>query len=184
VTYREDVTDVDEQGRPEPPLDGDEAATLLGFLNFQRATLEWKCTGVPDAAMHVTTAASAMTLGGLLQHLAFVEDHWTAVLSDGAALPPWDTVDWEADHDWEWHSAQGQSAEQLLAFWRTSVVRSQALVEAALTQSGLGQLAERAASDGRVPNLRWILVHLIEEYARHNGHADLLREAIDGATGE
>lgn len=178
------MTDVDAQGRLEPPFDGDEAATLLGFLNFQRATLEWKCAGVDTAGMHATTAASAMTLGGLLQHVAFVEDYWTEVLCDGPALPPWDTVDWEADHDWEWHSAAGRSPEELLAVWHTSVTRSQALIDAALADGGLGQMSKRATSDGRLPNLRWILVHLIEEYARHNGHADLLREAIDGETGE
>jgi uncharacterized damage-inducible protein DinB len=178
------MTDIDEQGRPEPPLAGDEAETLLGFLNFQRATLEWKCSGVDATGMHITTAASTMTLGGLLQHLAFVEDHWTAVLSDGPALPPWDTVDWEADHDWEWHSAAGRSPEELLGFWRTSVGRSKLLIDAALADGGPGRLAKRATGDGRLPNLRWILVHLIEEYARHNGHADLLREAIDGETGE
>jgi uncharacterized damage-inducible protein DinB len=179
------MTVLDEQGRPEPPIDGDEAATLLGFLNFQRATFEWKCTGVDAAGMEATTGVSTMTLGGLLRHVAFVEDHWTAVmLHDLPAPPPWDTVDWEADHDWEWHTAAGRQPDELLGFWRTSVARSQALIDDALAAGGLGMVAKRSWADGRAPNLRWILVHLIEEYARHNGHADLLREAVDGSTGE
>jgi hypothetical protein len=74
--------------------------------------------------------------------------------------------------------------EQLFTLWEDSVARSRALVEEALTNSGLDQLATKSWSDGSRPSLRWILCHMIEEYARHNGHADLLREAVDGETGE
>ena len=68
------MTDVDEQGRPEPPLAGDETATLLGFLDYQRATLAWKCAGLDAAGLGATVGASSMTLGGMLKHLAYVED--------------------------------------------------------------------------------------------------------------
>src|SRR6266496_4139366 len=70
------MTDLDEQGRPEPPLAADETATLLGFLEYQRATLAWKCGGLDTAGLRATVAASSMTLGGLLKHLAYVEDLW------------------------------------------------------------------------------------------------------------
>src|SRR4051812_42443013 len=100
------MTDVDAQGRAEPPLAEGETATLLGFLDFQRATLGWKTAGLDAAGLAATTAASTMTLGGLLKHLACVEEHWFHnVLRDGAANSPWDAVDWQADRDWEWHSA-------------------------------------------------------------------------------
>ncbi|RKR90301.1 uncharacterized protein DUF664 [Micromonospora pisi] len=176
---------LDEHGRPEPPLTGDETATLLGFLEFQRATLAWKCAGLDAAGLSVRVAASSMTLGGMLKHLAFVEDHWCSrALHGRERQPPWDTVDWEADPDWDWRSADGDSPEQLHALWGDAVARSRSLVAEALAAGGLDQVARRTWSDGRAPNLRWILCHLIEEYARHNGHADLLRESVDGSIGE
>ena len=70
------VTDLDEQGRPEPPIAGDESATLLGYLDFQRATMAWKCSGVDEAGLRVTIGPSSMTLGGMLKHMAYVEDLW------------------------------------------------------------------------------------------------------------
>ena len=179
------MTDIDEHGRPEPPLAGDEAATLLGFLDFQRATLAWKCEGLDQAGLRATTAASSITLGGLLKHLALVEDHWfSRSLHGRPAGPPWNAVDWDSDSDWEWHSAAEDPPEQLWQMWRDAVARSRAAVDEALARGGLDQLAQRAFSDGRAPSLRWILCHMLEEYSRHNGHADLIRESIDGATGE
>jgi uncharacterized damage-inducible protein DinB len=179
------MTDFDQQGRPEPPLAADETATLLGFLDYQRATLAWKCAGLEAAGLRATTAASSMTLGGLLKHLAYVEDDWfSRRLHDHPIPPPWDAVDWAADEDWEWHSAADDSPEQLVELWQTSVSRSRSLVAEALAEGGLDQLARRRWPDGRAPSLRWILCHMIEEYARHVGHADLLRESVDGQTGE
>ena len=179
------MTVVDEQGRPEPPVAGTEAETLLGFLDFQRATLAWKCEGVDPAGLSVKIAASTMTLGGLLKHMALVERSWFTQSLHGLELgSPWDDVDWKADRDWEWRTAADDSPEELFALWQGAVDESRASVDKALTDGDLGQLAARTWQDGRAPSLRWIITHMIEEYARHNGHADLLRESIDGATGE
>ena len=93
-------------------------------------------------------------------------------------------MDWKADRDWEWHSAAEDSPEQLFALWQDAVEQSRAASRRCWHDGGLDRLAQRTWPDGRSPSLRWILCHMIEEYARHNGHADLLRESIDGATGE
>jgi uncharacterized damage-inducible protein DinB len=179
------MTDLDEQGRPEPPLAGDETATLLGFLDFQRATFAWKCDGLDAAGLRATTAASSMTLGGMMKHLALVEDSWISEWLRGNDMhSSFDAAGLEADRDWEWHSAAEDSPEQLTALWQDTVTRSRSLVAEALAEGGLDQLARRTWPDGRSPSLRWILCHLIEEYARHNGHADLIRESVDGSTGE
>jgi uncharacterized damage-inducible protein DinB len=176
---------LDEQGRPMPPEAADETATLLGFLEFQRATLAWKCAGLDAAGLAATVGPSSMTLGGILKHLALVEDWWISQRLHGQGPQPlWDTVDWDADPDWDWHSAAADTPDQLRALWQDSVARSRALVTEALADRGLSGPARRAGADGSTPSLRWILVHLIEEYARHNGHADLLRESVDGRTGE
>jgi uncharacterized damage-inducible protein DinB len=176
---------IDEHGRPRPPIDGDEVATLLGFLDHHRATLEWKARGLDAAGLASTIGASTMTLGGLLKHMALVEDSWFSRRLHGAdRSPPWDAVDWRSDPDWDWDSARHDSPEELMALWRAAVERSRTLTAEALAEGGLDRPAAVAWPDGRSPSLRWILVHMIEEYARHNGHADLLREAVDGETGE
>ena len=179
------MSDVDEQGRPEPPFAADETATLLGFLDFQRATLAWKCDGVDTAGLTAKVGASSVTLGGLLKHLAYVEDDWTSRwLLGGERQPPWNGVDWAADPDWDWQSAAADTPEGLREQWRSSVQRSSGVIAHVLAEGGLGQPCRRTWPDGRAPSLRWVLVHLIEEYARHNGHADLLREVVDGRVGE
>jgi uncharacterized damage-inducible protein DinB len=176
---------VDEQGRPNPPLAGDETDTLLGFLEFQRATLAWKCQGLDDAGLRATVAPSSMTLGGMLKHLAFVEDWWFARVLRGQDLgAPWDTVDWKTDPDWDWHSAADDSPEQIRTLWQEAVARSRSAVAEALAGGDLGQPARRVDSRGESPSLRFILFHMIEEYARHAGHADIIRESVDGLTGE
>jgi uncharacterized damage-inducible protein DinB len=179
------MADVDEHGRTEPPLTADEAGTLLGFLDYQRATFAWKCAGLDAAGLAATVGVSAMTLGGMLKHLALVEDSWFSESLFGRdPAPPWNSVDWDADRDWEWHTAAGDSPEQLRGLWRDNVARARSRVSEALASGGLDQLAVRTWPDGRSPSLRWIICHMIEEYARHNGHADLIRESVDGVTGE
>ena len=181
------MTTIDDQGRPEPPLAADEAATLLGFLDFQRATLAWKCAGLDAAGLQTKVAASSVTLGGLLKHMALVEDVWfSCFLHGNDRRPPFDTVDWKANRDWEWNTAAEDSPEELRALWSDTVDRSRRLAAEAMADGGLGRLAAwipPSWGDNR-PSLRWIYVHMIEEYARHNGHADFIREAVDGETGE
>jgi len=178
---------IDEYGRPEAPRAGDEVATLLGFLDYQRATLEWKCRGLSNEQLRVTLQPSPMTLGGLLKHLACVEDSWfTEVVAGGPAREPWASVDFEADPDWIWQSAASDSGECLRALWTEAVSRSRDIVLAQLGKGDNVALAE-THDDWQLPHpvsLRWVLVHMIEEYARHNGHADLIRESIDGQTGD
>jgi uncharacterized damage-inducible protein DinB len=179
------MTNVDEQGRPEPPEAGDETDTLLGFLEYQRATFAWKCAGLDAVGLGATVGASSMTLGGMLKHLALVEDSWCSERLRGRApVPQWDAVDWDADPDWEWHSAAKDTPEQLVALWQEAVARSRAGVTEALADGGLDQRARQPSPRGFAPSLRWIVCHMIEEYARHNGHADLIRESVDGLTGE
>jgi uncharacterized damage-inducible protein DinB len=179
------MTIIDDHGRPEPPLAADELGTLNGFLDYQRATLEWKTRGLDADGFKATTAASSMTLGGLLKHIAWVERYWFAWRLH-AADPgvPWNSIDWDSDPDWEWHSAADDTPEEIRALWQQACDDSRADVAKAVAAGGLDQLAAKAWDNGDSPSLRWILVHMIEEYARHNGHADLLRESIDGETGE
>jgi len=178
----------DAQGRPEPPLSATEAETLIGFLDFQRATLLWKTEGIADDALHLRLPGhpSTMTLGGLLSHLAWVEDYWFTEVATAAPPPQrWSGLDWDADPDAEWTVATGLDGVALRTIWQESVDRSRTVAARVLTRPDMGLAATHPAWGGRAEvSLRWILVHMIEEYARHNGHADLLRELIDGLTGE
>jgi hypothetical protein len=179
------MTEQDSQRRAEPPVAGDETATLLGSLDRARAIFAWKCGGLDAAGLRATAAASSMTLGGLLKHLALVEDEYFSRRLLGRDLgPPWDAVDWDADPDWEWHSAAADSPEQLYALWRDAVARSREAVGEALAGGDMGQLARWTSPGGESPSLRRIMIDIIEEYSRHIGHADLIRESIDGLTGE
>jgi uncharacterized damage-inducible protein DinB len=179
------MTDPEVPGRVEPPFDADEVTTLRTFLAYQRATFAWKCAGLGAAGLATTVAASSMTLGGMLKHLAFVETQWVVHRMAGDDWPrPWDTVDWGADPDWDWHSAADDSPDELRVQWRESVDRAEDTISAVLADRGVEAMSRRPRGDGALVSLRWLLVHLIEEYARHNGHADLIREAIDGLVGE
>lgn len=179
-----DVT-IDEHGRPEPPVNGTEFETLVGFLEYQRATFMWRTHGLTASDLQHTVAASTMTLGGMIKHLALVEDYWfSRVLLDAADVEPWASVDWSLDRDWDWHSAIGDSPEELVALWLATVERSRSNLNDVFAAGDLSTVAQRAFDDGTAPSLRWILCHMIEEYARHNGHADLIRESIDGSVGE
>jgi hypothetical protein len=92
------MTVLDDQGRPEPPLASGETETLVGFMEYQRATFAWKCSGLDVAGLTATVGASTMTLGGMLKHLAYVEDYWFSQrLHGNDRRPPFDAVDWKAD---------------------------------------------------------------------------------------
>ena len=178
------MTSFDLQSRPQPPANVDETGTLLGFLEFQRATFAWKFGGVDAAGMRATIAASTMSLGGLVKHLAIVEDWWFSMSLLGAAADSrWSHIDWEADRDWEWRTAADDSPEELMSLWQEVVERSRTNLAKVLPE-GWDRPAATPWDDGQRPSLRWVVCHMIEEYARHNGHADLLRESVDGATGE
>ena len=179
------ASNIDDQDRPEPPIASDELATLVGFLDFQRATLELKCRNLGAIDLQKKIASSSMTLGGILKHMAYVENHWFSDwLMGREKLSPWCEVDWSQDRDWDWNSAVNDIPENLLKLWFDACALSRLNVLSALEMGNLGQLAKRTWPNGESPSLRWILVHMIEEYARHNGHADLFREAIDGQVGE
>jgi len=169
----------------EPPISGNELDTLLGALERQRRYVAWKCGNLHAAGLNATLGPSSMTLGGLLKHLALVEDDVFSVkLHDHAPHPPWDSVDWDADRDWEWHSAAADSPDQLMSLWQEAVARSRSLVAEAITAGGLDVGAAYTWPDGRKPSLRRLIMDMIEEYARHLGHADLIRESVDGLVGE
>jgi uncharacterized damage-inducible protein DinB len=160
---------------------------MLAYLDYHRDTLRMKVAGLDREQLDRSLAPSTMTLGGLVSHLTLVEDDWfSVVLAGHEPAPPWDTVDWRADNDWDWHMAAGEPLEDLLGPYDATVARADESIAAALGRDGLETLSARAARRGDAGHvsLRWILLHMIEEYARHNGHADLLRESVDGEVGE
>ena len=172
------------EDRIDPPTASDEAATLLGFLNYQRDTLRWKCTGLTTVQLSTPVAPTTLTLGGLLKHLAVVEAGWlNQFFAGGVAKPSWfDELD-QDDPDWSLTSAAGTAPEQLFAWFDESIaVSDQVIADALAGPDGLAALSE-GQDDGKRISLRWIVCHLIEEYARHNGHADLLRESIERCHG-
>ncbi len=179
------MTYLDDLGRPNTPIAGDERLTLLGSLERQRAIFGWKCGGLDEAGLRTTVGASTLTLGSLLKHLALVEDDYFSQKMLGRSPgPPWDAVDWDADPDWEWRTAADDSPEELVALWEAAVTRSRASTAEILSRGRFDQPAAVSYPDGSVPNIRRFLIDLIEEYSRHTGHADLIREYVDGVVGE
>jgi hypothetical protein len=175
---------LDELSSTEPPTAGSETATLAGSLERQRSIFAWKCGGLDAAGLSATLGVSTMTLGGLIKHVALVEDEYFSRRLLGREYgPPWDTVDWDADPNWEWDSAAGDSPEELMTLWRDAAARSRTALAQAVAEGGLDFLAQPGEC-GERPSLRRILIDVIEGYARHIGHADLIRESVDGLTGE
>jgi hypothetical protein len=168
--------------RTDPPTHGDERTLLLGFLDYHRATLRLKAGGLDAAQLATSLPPSDMTLGGMVKHLGLVENNWLREVFLGEPpSEPWRSVDWEADYDWDWHSAKDDSPEEIWALYEEMIADADGIIAAA----ALDDLsAKRSRRTDEPFDLRWILLHLIEEYARHNGHADLIRESIDGSTGE
>jgi uncharacterized damage-inducible protein DinB len=170
--------------RTDPPESGTEADQLTAFLDFQRATLLLKCEGLTGQQLaQAAVPTSGLTLGGLLNHLALVEDSWFRVRLLGEEhVPPWNRVDWGADPDWEFRTAATTDPDELRDRYRAACERSRAVVRATGDLDRLSVAVSQ--STGAHFDLRWIVLHMIEETARHAGHADLLREAIDGTVGE
>ena len=159
----------------------DEITNLCQFLEEQRAVFRRKAGGLDRAQLQQTLSPSDLTLGGMVKHLAFVEDWWFGRNLMGHQDPLWAEVDWAADDDWDWHSAVDDSPEHLWSLWEDAVTRSRAAVD---SDPRPEREAARPRRNGEPLTLRWILAHLVEEYARHNGHADLIRQSIDGQVGD
>ncbi|NNF54550.1 MAG: DinB family protein [Acidimicrobiales bacterium] len=166
----------------EPDLVGDERTLTNQFLDYQRAQIIYKSKGLDPEQVRASLPTSDISVGGMLKHLALVEDYWFDVIFSGRPeRAPWNTVDWDSDPDWEWRTGADDPLDELLDSYRDAIARSTATVAKA---SSLDRLSAVPDSHGRQPSLRWILLHMIEETARHAGHLDLLRESIDGLVGE
>jgi hypothetical protein len=168
----------------EPSLTAGEVEMLLFALERSRAQFAWKVGGLDAEALRRPHPPSAMTIGGLVKHLAGVEERMMAIAVTGQRpAPPWDTISPGEDPDFEWRTAADDPPEVLYDMWRTAVERSKAATAAALADGGLDRPIAIPFGEWS-PNLRRMLVDLHDEYARHVGHADLFREAVDGLVGE
>lgn len=174
--------------RSAPRLAGPEVETLRAFLDYHRDTLLAKVEGLSAAQLSQTHPPSALTLGGLLKHAALNEDWWfVRVLEGDDGQPDWVPQGaFDDDPDWEMTSAAADDPAELRRIFDSSLAAADAAIERALAQDGLDTLSPGGVGEEHRTrfSLRFILLHMIEEYARHNGHADLLREAVDGAVGE
>ena len=169
----------------EPPVAGTEVEHLVGALDRLRWTFRWKAGDLDAAGLQARVGASSLTLGGLLKHLAVVEDYtFTTKLTGSSMGEPWDATGWDGNDDWDFTSAASDSPESLYALWDGAVERSRARLGAALAGGGVDQPVYASWPDGRHASLRRLLCDMLEEYGRHTGHADLLREAVDGRVGE
>jgi hypothetical protein len=164
----------------EPDPAGSEAELLGQYLDVQRAALLARTEGLDQEQLGQAHPPSSLTLGGLLHHLALAEEDWMEIHFLGQPdRPPFANADWSRDPDWQFRVPQGMQPEQLRQHYRDACERSRAVVRQA---SGLDQMSAKSVRGSHF-SLRWVLLHLIEETARHAGHADLLREAIDGSVG-
>lgn len=172
--------------RPKPGFRNDEVQMLRGFLDHYRGTIRLQASGLSDEQLDQPLPPSDLTLGGMLKHLAFVEDYWFSYnLAGNEPAPPWDAAPWDDDADWDWHSAVGARHAELDALLAAAITRSDANLDEALAADpdiGREVARPRDPARGGTATIRWVLVHMVEEYARHAGHADLIRQSIDGAT--
>ncbi|MCG8915813.1 DinB family protein [Actinokineospora sp. PR83] len=169
----------------EPPLAGTESEHLIGALDRLRATFRWKADDLDAAGLRTRVGASSLTIGGLLKHLAVVEDYTFTVKFAGTPIGgPWRPAEWDDEFEWPFTSAARDTPAELYALWDDAVARSRERLAAALADGGLDQRVHISGPDGQHATLRRLVCDLIEEYGRHTGHADLLREAVDGRTGE
>jgi hypothetical protein len=163
---------------PEPPRAADERHTLVTFVDYFRSVLLRQAAGLAPEQLGSRLGPSPLTLGGLIKHMALVEDSWFHMRwADNDPPAPWDSVDWDATPDWDFDSAGDDQPGELEAMYLAAIARSDAVIASAA-------LDDTMDAPSGPTSMRWILVHMIEEYARHCGHADLLRESIDGRTGD
>ena len=170
----------------EPPIDGTEAEHLLGALGRMRATVRWKADGLDEGGLRKRLASSDLSLGGLLLHLAMCEDYYlTTKLRGEELVEPWRSLGHDGTDEWEF-TTDAFSAAETYAIFDEAVVRNTRRLADAVAEGGggLDLVAHVDDGNGNHPRLRRLLCDLIEEYARHTGHADLLREAVDGRVGE
>ncbi|MGB3442655.1 MAG: DinB family protein [Actinophytocola sp.] len=160
------------------PTTGDERTVLAGVLAAQRATLVAKCAGLDAALADRSVPPSTLSLLGLVRHLADVERRWFRQVLAKEDAPPRFSTDADPDGDFDGATADPAVADAAWVAWREEVAFAETLTTAAPDLEITGEDGWRGAV-----SLRWVLIHMIEEYARHNGHADLLRERIDGAVG-
>jgi uncharacterized damage-inducible protein DinB len=163
--------------RTEPPLEAAEREMLTGWLDYHRATLAWKCDGLTDDQLRKRAIPpSTLSLLGLVRHMADVERGWFLRGLGGEDAPP--RYYTEANIDGEFDDVDTADVAEAFAAWRGDYERARGFVATAPSLDVTMQRRDERFS------LRWILTHMIEEYARHNGHADLLRERIDGSVGD
>lgn len=162
--------------RVDPPYQAEERAMLDSWLEYQRDTLAWKCDGLTDEQLRERSVPpSSMSLIGLVRHMAEVERNWFRRVLSGEDAPGLYYSDDDPDGDFD--NVATATRDEAFAAW-------QAECDNARTVAAHMELTDVGARRGEEVSLRWVLVHMIEEYARHNGHADLIRERIDGATGD
>ncbi|MGV9456536.1 DinB family protein [Streptomyces sp. NPDC003635] len=165
--------------RREPAVAADERSMLNGWLDYHRRTLAWKCEGLTEAQLRTASVEpSELTLLGLVRHMAEVERYWFHEILVGEDLGV--LYSSEEDPDGEFHVSETDTWEEAHTTWQAEIARA----EANVAGLGLDDLAKGTDRSGEHFNLRWIYTHMIEEYARHNGHADLVRERVDGVTGD
>jgi uncharacterized damage-inducible protein DinB len=165
--------------RIDPPYQAEERAMLEAWLDFHRATLQRKCDGLdPERLRERSVPPSTLSLLGLVRHMAEVERGWFRRTFAHEDVPAHYYSD--ADPDGDFDNVDDADIDEAFATWRTECERARSIAAAASSLDEVG----RRERDGQDVSLRWIFVHMIEEYARHNGHADLLRERIDGAVGQ
>jgi hypothetical protein len=169
----------------EPPFAGTEAEHVLGSLDRLRVTFRWKADGLDAAQLCTSPPSSTLTVGGLLKHLAVQEDYAALVKIAGQPMPPeWDDNDWDGDNDWEFSSAAEQTPDELYRLYDAAVERARASIRSTLDDHGLDGDSAVALEDGSKASVRRVLFDLLEEYGRHLGHLDLVRESVDGRVGE